>query len=195
MVSPDPLDAEKQRLRTELRARRAAIPAEERAHAGEAVARIGLDFLESPSGILAAYHPVRGEFDCLPLARRLSGEGWRLALPVVVGAAPLTFREWSLTAALQAGAFGVPHVAEGPEITPDMLLVPLLAFDSRGYRLGNGGGHYDRTLTALRGRRSVTAIGLAFDAQEVAEVPIGPYDQPLDWILTPSGPSRRIERT
>jgi 5-formyltetrahydrofolate cyclo-ligase len=103
-------------------------------------------------------------------------------------AAPLIFREWSFSTPLETGPLGIPHLSAGPEVIPRVLIVPLLAFDLRGYRLGQGGGHYDRTLAALRQNHAITAIGLAFDEQEVAEVPLGPYDQPLDWILTPSGP-------
>lgn len=188
MVLLDALETEKQRLRVEARATRAAISANDRRRAAEAVAGIGLDFLDLQPDVIAAYHPVRSELDSLPLLRRLASAGWRLALPVVVGTAPLIFREWALSAPLETGPFGIPQLGAGPEIIPRVLIVPLLAFDRRCYRLGYGGGHYDRTLAALRPDYFVTAVGLAFDAQEVAEVPIGPYDQPLDWILTPSGP-------
>ncbi|HEY7643729.1 MAG TPA: 5-formyltetrahydrofolate cyclo-ligase [Hyphomicrobiales bacterium] len=188
MNSLDTLETEKQRLRAKARARRAAIPTDDRKRAAERVAGVGLDFLRSPPDILAAYHPVRSELDCLPLLHRLASDGWRPALPVVVGAAPLIFREWSFSAPLETGPLGIPHLSAGPEVIPRVLIVPLLAFDRRGYRLGYGGGHYDRTLAALRQDHAVTAVGLAFDEQEVAEVPSGPYDQPLDWILTPSGP-------
>lgn len=188
MDSLDAIETGKRRLRAEARARRAAIAADDRKRAVERIASIGLDFLGIPPDLLAAYHPVRSELDCLPLLRRLALDGWRLALPVVVGAAPLIFREWSLSAPLETGPLGIPHLSAGPEVIPRVLIVPLLAFDRRGYRLGQGGGHYDRTLAGLRQDHAIIAIGLAFDEQEVAEVPSGPYDQPLDWILTPSGP-------
>jgi 5-formyltetrahydrofolate cyclo-ligase len=123
----------------------------------------------------------------MPLLRRVAAEGWTLALPVVAGPAPLRFRTWTFGAPLQSGPFGIPEPEDGPLAAPDVLLVPLLAFDRHGYRLGYGGGHYDRTLAELRAQGGVTAIGLAFDAQEVAQVPICPYDERLDWILTPSG--------
>ena len=99
----------------------------------------------------------------------------RLALPVINGPAPLLFREWTFGAPLETGPFGIPAPAEGVLAAPDVMFVPLLAFDRRGYRLGYGGGHYDRTLAALRRNGGVAAIGLAFDAQEVAEVPVCPY--------------------
>jgi len=119
--------------------------------------------------------------------RRLAANGWTLALPVVTGAAPLIFRAWTFGAALIAGERGISQPAAGAILRPALLLVPLLAFDAHGRRLGYGGGHYDRTLEALRRDGTVTAIGLAFDAQEVAQIPAGPHDQRLDWILTPSG--------
>ena len=180
-------EAEKQVLRVRARAARQAVSADERGRAAENVARVGLGFLKRAPGVIAAYYPVRSEFDCMPLLRRVAAEGWILALPVIAGPAPLQFREWTLGAPLEPGPFGIPEPTAGPFAVPDVLLVPLLAFDPRGHRLGYGGGHYDRTLAALRGQGGVVAVGLAFDAQEVAEVPVCPYDERLDWILTPSG--------
>jgi 5-formyltetrahydrofolate cyclo-ligase len=187
MYSQLQIEAEKQAMRAKARAARQAIPNDERTQAGERVARIGLGFLGQAAGVVAAYHPVRSEFDSMPLLRRLVAEGWTLALPVIVGAAPLQFRQWTFSAPLGVGPFGIPEPVDGPLAAPDVLLVPLLAFDAQCYRLGYGGGHYDRTLAALRRQGTITAIGLAFDAQQVAQVPVCPYDQRLDWILTPSG--------
>ena len=181
------IEAEKRAMRVGARAVRQAVSANERVQAAEEVARLGLGFLKRWPGMVAAYYPMRSEFDCVPLLRRVANEGWTLALPVINGPAPLLFREWTFGAPLETGSFGIPAPAEGALAAPDVMLVPLLAFDRCGYRLGYGGGHYDRTLAALRRNGGVTAIGLAFDAQEVAEVPVCPYDEPLDWILTPSG--------
>ena len=181
------IEAEKQAMRAKARAVRLAVSADERVRAAEDVAQIGLDFVRPTPGTVAAYYPVRSEFDCMPLLRRVAAEGWILALPVMAGPAPLQFREWTFGVPLERGPFGIPEPVHSPHTVPDVLLVPLLAFDSRGYRLGYGGGHYDRTLAALRGAAGVAAIGLAFDAQEVAEVPVTPYDERLDWIFTPSG--------
>lgn len=177
----------KKSLRAEARAKRRAIPADEQEDAAKAVAHGDLNFLGDEPGILAAYYPVRSEFDCLPLSKRLSVDGWRLALPVIVGCAPLEFHEWRLGAPVVTGPFGIPQPASGEIVAPAVLLVPLLAFDKRCYRLGYGGGHYDRTLASLRQNGGVVAVGLAFDSQEVDEVPVCPYDEQLDWILTPSG--------
>lgn len=187
MSSHHQIDAEKQLMRAKARAVRQAVSADQRTQAAEAVARAGLGFLGRPPGMVAAYHPVRSEFDCMPLVKRVAGDGWALALPVVVGLVPLRFRAWTFGAPLDIGPFDIPEPSQGAPAEPDVLLVPLLAFDRRGFRLGYGGGHYDRTLAALRAQGGITAIGLAFDAQEVAQVPVCPYDQRLDWILTPSG--------
>jgi len=182
------IEAEKQIMRDKARAARQVISAIERIEAANKVAEAGLGFLGIEPGVVAAYYPVRSEFDCLPLLQRLAGEGWRLCLPIIQGVAPLQFHQWTFGAPLKIGPFGIPEPANAPPVLPSVLLVPLLAFDAQCYRLGYGGGHYDRTLAALRARGGVTAIGLAFASQEVPEVPVCPYDERLDWILTPSGP-------
>ena len=122
----------------------------------------------------------------------LHAEGFRLALPVMIGKAqPLLMRAWSPGDAMEAAAWGIAEpTADKPEVDPEIVLVPLLAFDARGYRLGYGGGFYDRTLARLRAKQPVVAIGLAYDEQKVDEVPVEAYDQRLDWVLTPSGPLR-----
>ncbi|WP_088347824.1 MULTISPECIES: 5-formyltetrahydrofolate cyclo-ligase [Rhodomicrobium] len=188
MTSDFQIESEKQVFRAKARAVRDAVSAAERIEAAEKVARIGLGFLGVPPGLVGAYHPVRSEFDCLPLLKRLAADGWKLALPVIAGPAPLDYRQWGFGDPLRTGAFGIPEPIDAPRVSPAILLVPLLAFDARRYRLGYGGGHYDRTLAAFRARGATAAIGLAFDAQQVPEVPKLAYDQQLDWILTPSGP-------
>lgn len=185
---PQPqIEAEKLAMRARARAARQAVPAAERRQAAERVAQRGLGFLGRAPGVLAGYHPVRSEFDCMPLLTQAAEDGWDLALPVIVGPAPLQFRRWQFGAPLEIGAFGIPQPARAPLVVPDVLLVPLLAFDRRCYRLGYGGGHYDRTLAALRSQAAILTVGLAFDTQEVAELPVCPYDERLDWIVTPSG--------
>jgi 5-formyltetrahydrofolate cyclo-ligase len=115
-----------------------------------------------------------------------------LALPVVVAKRqPLVFRAWTPGDAMDKGVWDIPQPkADKPVLEPDILLVPLLAFDLQGRRLGYGGGFYDRTLAGLRARKPITAVGLAYDEQQVDEVPHLDYDQRLDWVLTPSGPIR-----
>lgn len=124
--------------------------------------------------------------DARPLMRRLAETGARLALPAVTASdAPLEFRRWDADADLAPDALGVP--APPPTaalVTPDVVIVPLLAFDRRGGRLGQGGGFYDRTLAALRRSRPVFALGLAYAGQELTEVPVESHDQRLDAILT-----------
>lgn len=137
--------------------------------------------------ILAGYMPMRTEIDCLPAmaAHLAAGKGGRVCVPVIPGEAqPLRFQEWTPATPMIPGAFGALIPEGGVELEPTVLIVPLLAFDRLGFRLGYGGGFYDRTLEGLRARGPVTAIGFAFAAQEVAEVPIEPTDQPLDLIVT-----------
>jgi 5-formyltetrahydrofolate cyclo-ligase len=186
----DPLDAEKAELRCRGRMIRNAITPQRRDADADRVARIGLPVTCGAMSVVAGYYPTSKEFDCLPLLDRLAGEGWTMALPVIVGDAPLLFRRWAPGAPLTRGTRGMMEPASGDIVHPDVLLIPLLAFDAHGSRLGLGGGHYDRTLEALRRERLVTAIGLAFDAQEVAQLPVCPHDQRLDFILTPSGARR-----
>jgi 5-formyltetrahydrofolate cyclo-ligase len=190
MISTLQIESQKQAMRAQARAKRRNIRTDIREHSADVVANIDLDLLGAPPGPLAAYFPVRSELDTLPLLRRLVREGWELALPVIVDNEPLEFHEWTFGAPMQTGPFGIPQPVGSALVSPSVLLVPLLAFDKRCYRLGYGGGHYDRTLAALRKERSIVGIGLAFNEQEVEEVPACPYDERLDWILTPSGPVR-----
>jgi 5-formyltetrahydrofolate cyclo-ligase len=136
--------------------------------------------------VVSGFLPFRTEINVLPLLSRLSGEGWTLALPVVVGkGVPLLFRAWRHGEATTPGVWGIPVPVEtAEEVLPDVLLVPLLNFDRQGFRLGYGGGFYDRTLSKLRGLKDIVAIGVAYAAQEVDAVPRGPYDQPLEWVMT-----------
>jgi 5-formyltetrahydrofolate cyclo-ligase len=187
------LETQKQVMRTDARSRRRSLTADAMEGAAQRVAEMDLGFLDGLPKIIGAYFPVRSEFDCLPLVRRLSNEGWRVALPIVHGASPLEYREWTFGAPMENGPFGIPQPVSGEALSPSVVLVPLLAFDRHCYRLGYGGGHYDRTLATFREQQDVVAIGLAFDTQEVSEVPVCSYDQQLDWIFTPSGaiPAKR----
>ena len=180
------------------RCRAAAIEVRARAHnvagttAGVRLAEIGLGFLTMGPVVVAGFTPFNDEIDVLPLIARLAGEGWRTALPVVLGRnLPLLFRAWAPGEPTVAGAWSIPvPLATSAEVEPDVLLVPMLAFDGAGFRLGYGGGFYDRTLSALRAVKPVIAVGVAFAAQEVEQVPRGRHDEPLDWILTEEGPKR-----
>jgi 5-formyltetrahydrofolate cyclo-ligase len=135
--------------------------------------------------VLSGYMPMRTEIDPLPAMAAHRGQA---GVPVIIGKGqPLMFRSWTPDAAMVAGEFGALVPADGGWVTPQVLIVPLLAFDRRGYRLGYGGGFYDRTLKSLRATGPVTAIGFGFAAQEVAEVPTGDTDQLLDLIVTEHG--------
>ncbi len=126
------------------------------------------------------------------MLHRLAGEGHRLALPVMQGKGrPLLFRAWAPGDAMAAAQWGIAEpLPEQPEVEPDVVLVPLLAFDAHGYRLGYGGGFYDRSLAGLRARKPVIAVGIGYDELRIDAVPHLDYDQRLDWVLTPSGPLR-----
>jgi 5-formyltetrahydrofolate cyclo-ligase len=134
---------------------------------------------------LGGYMPMRTEIDPRPAMHTHSGA---LGVPVITAAAtPLRFAAYTAGAAMVQGAFGALIPAALTWITPTVLIVPLLAYDARGYRLGYGGGFYDRTLQRLRANGPLTAIGFAFAAQAVAEVPIDANDQPLDMLVTEAG--------
>jgi len=140
---------------------------------------------------VSAYLPIGSELDPRPLMVSLHGLGFGLAVPVVgAKGQPLRFRAWLPAAALVRGPFGVQVPADGAWVEPDVLVVPLLAFDAAGYRLGYGAGFYDRTLAALRGRREVVALGFAYAAQQVAAVPREPTDARLDAVVTEAGVHR-----
>ncbi|MEO1551476.1 MAG: 5-formyltetrahydrofolate cyclo-ligase, partial [Pseudomonadota bacterium] len=143
---------------------------------------------DRPPGTLSAYWPMRSELDPRPALQALHARGWSLCLPVVVGKGQaLQFRAWHPGADLVAGAYGAMIPAQDRACVPDVVLAPLLAFDAQGYRLGYGGGFYDRTLEALRDQGQVRAYGLAYSAQLVGAVPREATDQPLDGVITELG--------
>lgn len=188
--SPD-LDAIKRKARGDAGKLRNGLHEKGKAEAGESLARAGLAFTGlAPPLIVSGFHPFRSEINILPLMERLHAEGFRTALPIVPGqGVPLIFRAWNPGDEMGKGEWDIPvPLATAPEVLPDVLLVPLLSFDRRGFRLGYGGGFYDRTLAKLRALKPVTAIGTAYAGQEVAEVPRGEYDVALDWVLTEEGP-------
>ena len=140
-----------------------------------------------PEGcVVSAYWPIGSEIDPRALMHRLHEDGHPIALPVVAARArPLVFRAWRPGDPLEPAGLGTREpLADRPALTPRVLIVPLLAFDRAGYRLGYGGGFYDRTLTGLRRAGETLAVGVAYAAQEVAEVPHDGDDQPIDWLVT-----------
>jgi len=180
------IDDAKAQLRAALRARRDALPPGERQAAAEAIAARTFPLPVGPSTIVSGFMPLKSEINTLPLLEKLAGAGASLALPVVVGRGkPLIMRAWGWGEPLGGGVWGIREPRpEAPEVEPDILLVPLLAFDRRGQRIGYGAGYYDMTIARLRTRKPITAIGIAFAAQEVANVPANGFDAPLDLVLT-----------
>lgn len=187
-ISPDA--PPKDELRAAALARRDALSAEERARAAVALAARRMPPLDiTSSTVVAGYAPIRSEIDPVPLMRSLAVKGAALAMPAIAARdTALVFRAWMPGDALVRGALGTCEPpASAVEVVPDIVLVPLAAFDRAGHRIGYGAGYYDRTLEALRRRRTVTAIGLAFAVQEVAQVPALSHDVRLDYVLTETG--------
>ena len=146
----------------------------------------------APTATVAGYVAKGDEADPSVLMDILAGHGCRTALPRMAGAdEPLAFCAWARGDILVPGPFGILEPrASAPEVTPDIIILPLLAYDGAGQRLGYGGGYYDRTLALLRVRNpAIVAVGLAFAAQEVTHLVTGPQDQRLDWIVTERGAS------
>ncbi len=183
----DALARRKVTVRSIAKRRRADAYARLHGRAPEAVADTVLQTIPLPVlSVVSGYMPVGDELDPVPLMTALANRGLTCALPVVTGAArPLVFREWTPGMALEDGAHSIPQPpADAFEVRPSVLLVPLLAFDRAGRRMGYGGGYYDRTLAALRADAAVLAVGLAYADQEVDEVPADANDQVLDWVVT-----------
>ncbi|BCW90356.1 5-formyltetrahydrofolate cyclo-ligase [Alphaproteobacteria bacterium SO-S41] len=157
---------------------------------GLRVAKAFLGAIPLPHGaVVSGYAPMKSEIDPGPLLTRLSRSGHSIALPFVEAAdRPLRLKRWLPGEKLTAGQFGTRQPAHDAEdLTPDILIVPLVAFDSEGYRLGRGGGFYDRTIEELKARGPVLTVGLGFSAQNILRVPREPHDQRLDWIVTEEG--------
>jgi len=166
--------------------RRDALPAVERMAAAHAIAQRGLPVGVTPRVIVSGFSPLKSEISPLPLLRRVADAGAHLALPVVVGRGqPLIMRAWSFGAPLVAGVWGIREPpADALEVFPDVLIVPLLAFDRSGHRIGYGAGYYDMTISRLRAVKPITAIGIGFAVQEIAAVPATLRDARLDLVLT-----------
>jgi 5-formyltetrahydrofolate cyclo-ligase len=178
--------ASKADLRAAALAKRDALSDEQRAEAAQALARRGVPFEITPGMVVSGYSPIRNEIDPAPLLRKLAEAGARLALPAVMARGKtLAFRAWSPDDRLMMGALGIlePSPAAA-ELVPDVMLVPLAAFDAAGHRIGYGAGHYDFTLEHLRKVKAITAIGTAFAVQQIKAVPAQPHDVALDYVLT-----------
>ena len=162
-----------------------------KARAAQSLVDHGLDFAGELTGkTVSGFIPYLSEIDTRALLSALGARGCETCVPVVIeNNTPLEFRVWAPGEPTVPGRWGIPVPPDGsPVVDPDVLLVPMLAYDISGYRLGYGGGFYDRTLEKLRAMKPVTAIGVAYSAQQVDAVVRGDHDQPLDWILTEKGP-------
>ena len=166
--------------------RRDAIPAAERAQAAETIAARAFPLAVGPGMVVSGFMPLKTEINPLPLMRKLAAAGAQLALPAIAGRGkPLVMRAFAFGDELASGQWGIREPKpDAPEVVPDILLVPLLAFDRIGHRVGYGAGYYDMTIMGLRARKAVVAVGIAFAAQEIARVPTTARDAPLDLVLT-----------
>jgi 5-formyltetrahydrofolate cyclo-ligase len=178
----------KDALRKALRARRRDLAVLTPDAAERAAAHLPIEALP-PFSMVAGYHAMGAELSPWPVLRRLEAAGGRIVLPVAPAPhAPLQFRAFEPDQPLEPDAARIPSPTEAAEaLTPDLVIAPLIAFDRLGFRLGQGGGYYDRTLAALRGAGRLFVIGLAYAGQEVDRVPRDAHDQPLDAILTETG--------
>jgi 5-formyltetrahydrofolate cyclo-ligase len=182
----DSLSELKSIVRKDALMRRDAMPAAERAKAAEEVTARPFPIAIAPGTIVSGFMPLKTEISPLPLMRRLADAGAQLALPVIDGRCkPLILRAFAFGDALASGQWGIREPkADAPDVEPDILLVPLLAFDRRGHRIGYGAGYYDMTIARLRGFKPVVAAGIAYACQEIGEVPVTPRDARLDLVLT-----------
>ncbi len=183
-------------LRRELLAHRQALPADH-IHA----LRLSVDrhlehgFPGLARGVVAFCWPIRNEYDARHLMRRLRERGATTALPVVLAPnSPLIFREWHPGVVMSLGKLDIPYPKAGSELTPDTVLLPMNAFDRGGYRLGYGGGFFDRTLEALKNRRPLV-IGVAYEAGAIETIYPQPWDIPVDYVVTERGTYRRRDAT
>ena len=185
-MTPIPIDQLKAELRKSALARREAMPAAERQAAAGAIAGRPFPLRISPGVIVSGFSPLKSEINPLPLMRTLADAGARLALPVVAGRGqPLIMRAYAFGQELNSGVWGIREPKDdAPEVDPDILIVPLAAFDRRGNRIGYGAGYYDMTINRLRALKPVTAVGIAYAAQEVPDVPVTERDARLDLVLT-----------
>lgn len=184
----------KAQLRVLAHQQRAALGRSERTEAAKAAAAHFFKTIAvEPGQVISAYWPIRDEIDCKPILAKLMDGGHTVCLPVVVSDdAPLEFRQWEDGAALYEAGFGTLGPADGaPVVEPDILIIPLLGFDTTGTRLGYGKGHYDRSIAAMS--KVPILVGYAFAAQELKDIPRAAHDVPLDWLVTEAG-AQKFER-
>ena len=176
----------KAELRATALAAREKLSDKQRTAAAGALAKRGLPIDIIKGLIVSGYSPIRNEIDPAPLMQKLAAQGARLALPAVTARGQsLIFRAWSVGDRLMLGSLGIPEPSPAAaELVPDIMLVPLAAFDAAGHRIGYGAGHYDFTFAHLRKAKAVMGVGVAFAAQQIDTVPALSHDVPLDYVLT-----------
>ncbi len=176
----------KSRLRAEAVARRDTLAAEIRATAAETIAARPFPLAVTPGMVVSGFFPLKSEINPLPLMKALAATGAQLALPVIAGRGrPLILRAFAFGDPLESRQWGIREPLDNAvEVAPDIVLTPLLAFDRGGHRLGYGLGYYDMTIAALRAKKPVVAVGLAYAMQEVPAVPHTERDERLDLVLT-----------
>jgi 5,10-methenyltetrahydrofolate synthetase len=175
-------------LRQDMASRRAALAGAEHQALSARIVAHALVTLPRPK-VAAFCWPIKHEPDLRPLLASWSSAKVRAALPVVVAAKEaLRFREWTPDTHLEPDRYGIPTPTAGEWLTPDLILLPLNGFDGAGYRLGYGGGYFDRTLAALSPRP--LAVGVGFEINRIASIRPAAHDQRLDWIITESGAFR-----
>jgi 5-formyltetrahydrofolate cyclo-ligase len=181
-----PMERTKADLRASALAAREKLSEKQRAAAANALAKRGLPVEITQGLIVSGYSPIRSEIDPAPLMEKLAKHGARLALPTVnARGKSLIFRSYTPGDRLTLGMLGIPEPSPAAaEVVPDIMLVPLAAFDAAGHRIGYGAGHYDHTFAHLRKQKAIIGIGLAFAAQEIDGVPALAHDVPLDFVLT-----------
>ena len=186
MNQPTAIESLKAQIRRDAAARRDALPAAERAAAAATIAARPLPVAVPTGAVVSGFSPLKSEINPVPLMRAFADAGAGIALPVVASRGkPLIMRAWHFGAPLVAGVWGIREPpAEAPEVFPDILIVPMLAFDRTGHRIGYGAGYYDMTIARLRSVKPVIALGIAYAAQEIAEIPVTPRDARLDFVLT-----------
>ena len=184
------VDEAKALLRKQAAATRARLAERAEQHSQRLVRQADRFIARFAPVVVAGYWPVRSELNLLPFLSALQDKGIRLCLPITgPDATPLSFHAWDDGGELEKGRFHIYQPSATAELlVPDVICVPLLAFNSACHRLGYGGGYYDRTLAALRGKgHRFAAVGIAYSGQQSDQLIIGPYDQPLDDVLTPEG--------
>ena len=173
-------------LRTAALTLRDALPAAARQAAAEAIAGRAFPVDVKPGMIVAGFSPMKSEINPIPLMRKLADAGAQLALPAIDGRGkPLLMRAWKFGDPFKAGQWGIREpMPSARQVDPDILIVPLACFDRTGHRIGYGAGYYDMTINALRAKKPIVAVGIAFTAQEIPQVPATERDARLDLVLT-----------